>query len=115
MSTSNFFLPLTLDLRLPSTGRIPVTASTIPNDEVPLLRGQHVPATEPEPEGPDVVRKTPIPWAQFAIVLFLEVAEPLASRVIFPVSSSSSDLAPSLDADRGTYLSAKWPFFAVCT
>lgn len=34
-------------------------------------------------------RKTPLPWAQFSIVLFLQLAEPLTSQVIYPVSSIS--------------------------
>jgi hypothetical protein len=34
----------------------------------------------------DVVTKTPLPWAQFSIVMFLQLAEPLTSEVIYPVS-----------------------------
>jgi hypothetical protein len=35
----------------------------------------------------DVTTKTPLPWAQFSIVIFLQLAEPLTSEVIYPVSS----------------------------
>lgn len=36
-------------------------------------------------DGPtDVVKKTPLPWAQLSIVLFLQLAEPLTSQVISP-------------------------------
>ena len=82
-----------------------------PDEETPLLGGQRVSAvgiiTEPEPEataqaGPsnqdshtssvgsetntNVVKKTPLPWAQFSLVMFLQLAEPLTSQVIYPVS-----------------------------
>lgn len=29
-------------------------------------------------------KETPIPWAQFSLVLFLQLAEPLTSQVIYP-------------------------------
>ena len=87
---------------------------TVPDEETPLLTGQQVPDTgnpaECEPEvatlaGPSsqssrtpsikgkkdangVVKKTPLPWVQFSITLFLQLAEPLTSQVISPVSSS---------------------------
>ena len=38
-------------------------------------------------EQSDAVKKTPLPWAQFSIVIFLQLAEPLTSEVIYPVSS----------------------------
>ena len=87
-----------------------------PNEETPLLGGQQVLASggvaghEPEVdtlagsrtpsvEGrtnadgwSDVIKKTPLPWAQLSIVLFLELAEPLTSQVISPVSSSTGFL-----------------------
>jgi hypothetical protein len=37
--------------------------------------------------GSGVVKKTPLPWAQFSLVLCLQLAEPLTSQVIYPVSS----------------------------
>ena len=37
----------------------------------------------------DVVKKTPLPWAQFSITLFLLLAEHLTPQVISPVSSSA--------------------------
>jgi len=86
----------------------------MPNEETPLLGGKEAPTTglgesrgtrttgaglssqnsyTPGAEGrrnayggPDVFKKTPLPWAQLSIGLFLEAAEPLSSRVIFPVS-----------------------------
>ena len=88
------------------TATIPTSA----DEETPLLGGQRVSAlegiTEPEAEavtlaGPsnqgsrtssiggktnaNVVKKTPLPWAQFSIVMFLQLAEPLTSQVIYPV------------------------------
>lgn len=36
--------------------------------------------------GSEVVKKTPLPWAQFSIVIFLQLAEPLTAQVIYPVS-----------------------------
>ena len=37
--------------------------------------------------GTEVVKKTPLPWIQFSITLFLQLAEPLSGHVISPVSS----------------------------
>ena len=91
------------------------TPTTVPDEETPLLGGQQVSAiegiTEREPEvatlagpsnqgsrtpsikgktnangGSDTVKKTPLPWAQFSIALFLQLAEPLTAQVISPVS-----------------------------
>jgi len=36
--------------------------------------------------GSGVVKKTPLPWAQFSIILFLQLAGPLTAQVIAPVS-----------------------------
>jgi len=96
-----------------------MTATVAANEETPLLRDQQVSAiervTDPEPEAvtlaglsnqispapglkggrngsPDVVKKTPLPWAQFSLTLFLLLAEPLTAQVISPVSSSESVL-----------------------
>jgi len=94
-----------------------VTTLTAPDEETPLLHGQHRSAiggvTEPNSEavtlagpsnqgsrassvvgktspnrGSGMVKKTPLPWAQFSIILFLQLAEPLTSQVISPVSFS---------------------------
>ena len=94
------------------------TTPPVPDEETPLLGGKQGPAikrtTEREPEtavlagpsnhtsltpsirgrtnadgGSDVVKKTPLPWAQFSIVLLLMLTEPLTSQVISPVSSSA--------------------------
>lgn len=90
--------------------------TTTPDDRTPLLCGQQVPTirsvTEPEPEpaplagpsnqssriqsaeggstngGSDVTKKTPLPWGQLSVVLFLQLAEPLTAQVISPVSST---------------------------
>ena len=113
------------------------TIPVIPDEETPLLGGQQVPAleviTESESEaatlagspnqgsrtqsvggktnangGSEVVKKTPLPWAQFSIVIFLQLAEPLTSQVIYPVSllftwffSSSFCPAPGLHRPKG--------------
>ena len=92
------------------------TIPTLPGEETPLLGGQQASAVEritgPEPEavtltspsnrgsctsstggktnlkeGLSAVKRTPLPWAQFSIVLFLQLAEPLTAQVIYPVSS----------------------------
>lgn len=89
---------------------------TVSNEEIPPLDGQRVLAVgeiaESESEtvtlagpsnqggraprikgkanasgGSEMVKKTPLPWNQFSIILFLQLAEPLASQVIYPVSS----------------------------
>ena len=95
-----------------------VADSTVPNEETPLLGGNQVSAiegviSEPDSEAatleglsnssrtPSIaknnatgasepVKKTPLPWAQFSILLFLQLAEPLTSQVIYPVSSPVS-------------------------
>ena len=91
-----------------------MTTTPVINEETPLLRDQRVSViervTDPEPEpeavtladqssrtpsvkggrngSPDVVKKTPLPWPQFSLTLFLLLAEPLTAQVISPVSSS---------------------------
>ena len=92
---------------------MPLTIPSGPDEETPLLGGKHVSdvgsISEPDSEdatlaGPSnqgsrtpsikgkantsPVKKTPLPWAQFSIVLFLQLAEPLTSQVIYPVSST---------------------------
>ncbi|KAF5358781.1 hypothetical protein D9758_008532 [Tetrapyrgos nigripes] len=52
------------------------------DEETPLL------------QGPPQLRRTPLPWAQFWIVLFLQLAEPLTSQVVAP-------FAPQLVRDMG--------------
>jgi hypothetical protein len=49
----------------------------------------------------DVVKKTPLPWAQFSIVMFLQLAEPLTSQVIYPVSSPVVFSSASVSSDAG--------------
>jgi len=90
-----------------------MTTTAIPDEETPLLRDQRVSVTEmvtdPDPEAvtlaglsnpsslapsikhgrnrrPEVIKKTPLPWAQFSLTLFLLLAEPLTAQVISPVS-----------------------------
>jgi hypothetical protein len=87
---------------------------TNPDDKTPLLKGEDASDTGktsiPRPGAvagpPDpgscvrsidgeadvngaskVVKKTPLPWAQLSVVLFLQLTEPLTSEVIYPVSS----------------------------
>ena len=35
-----------------------------------------------------MAKKTPLPWGQLSVVLFLQLAEPLTAQVISPVSFS---------------------------
>lgn len=42
------------------------------DEETPLLRSQQS------------LKPTPLPWFQFSIVMFLQLAEPLTSQVIYP-------------------------------
>jgi len=50
-----------------------MTATTLMDEETPLLQ-----------ENNAKKRPTPLPWFQFSIVLFLQLAEPLTSQVIYP-------------------------------
>lgn len=43
------------------------------DEETPLLRSEHAKKSP-----------TPLPWFQFSIVLFQQLAEPLTSQVIYP-------------------------------
>lgn len=115
-------------------------STIVPDEETPLLGGQQISAiervTDPEPEaslsnqssrapsikrrrnaygGPDVVKKTPLPWAQFSLTLVLLLAEPLTAQVISPVSSLTHPFYLLLwrrsTPDGGIQLSAKRPFF----
>ena len=96
------------------------TIPTAPDEETPLLGGQQVSTigevTESEPGASTLTspsnrgsesklnKKPPFPWAQFSIVLFLQLAEPLTSQVIYPVSFSTLLFAlAKLDAGRGFY------------
>ena len=79
-----------------------VTIPIVPGEESPLLGGQHVLATEgimeSEPgtatltdpsnrgNGSELIKKIPFPWAQFSIVLFLQLMESLVPQAIYPVS-----------------------------
>ncbi|KAH7928063.1 MFS general substrate transporter [Leucogyrophana mollusca] len=58
------------------------------------MSSQHVDEETPllQPEQP--VKRTPMPWRQFSIILFLQLAEPLTSQVISP-------FAPQLIRDIG--------------
>lgn len=47
---------------------------SIPDEETPLL-------TNPEQTKKET---TPLPWGQISIILFLQLAEPLTSQVIYP-------------------------------
>lgn len=56
-----------------------MTAATRVDEETPLLRGK---------------KRTPLPWFQFSIILFLQLGEPLTSQVIYP-------FAPQMIRDLG--------------
>lgn len=94
-----------------------VAIPTTPDEETPLLGGNNVSAIEgviyeslldseaatlagPSCQGSrapslkgkangvyEPIKKTPLPWAQFSIIMFLHLAEPLTSQVISPVSA----------------------------
>ena len=73
-----------------------MTITTVPDEETPLL-GRQQAATLTSLSNPtpsingetkrDAAKRTPLPWAQFSITLFLQLAEPLISQVISPVST----------------------------
>lgn len=110
-----------------------VTTPTVPNEETPLLGAQcaseveGIPGSDSESAtmaslsdrdgltradsdgGAIVVKKTPLPWPQFSIVLFLLLAEPLTSQVISPVSFGR--LCPLAGRIHDNFFF----FFAVCT
>jgi len=94
-----------------------MTATTMPDEGLPLLDGQRVPVTgriaEPEPEDATLASpsnrrnrdpkvratsnaderpgvKTPLLWAQLSIILFLRFAEAVTMQVISPVSTPIS-------------------------
>lgn len=58
------------------------------DEETPLLRSEQPKKTV-----------TPLPWGQFSIVLFLQLAEPLTSQVIYPFAPQvrSAPLDSSID------------------
>ena len=53
------------------------TMSSQVDEETPLLHSQQVKAT-------------PLPWGQFSIILFVQLAEPLTSQVIYPFAPQVS-------------------------
>lgn len=52
------------------------------DEETPLLASEH--------QVPHKRKHTPIPWGQFAILLILQLAEPLTSQVINPFAPDVS-------------------------
>lgn len=60
-----------------------MTATTL-DEETPLL-----------PEQQKKKQPTPLPWAQFSILLILQLAEPLTSQVIYPFLPQVSYLHPT--------------------
>lgn len=50
-----------------------MTPATTVDEETPLL-----------PDQQQQKKPTPLPWAQFSILLVLQLAEPLTSQVIYP-------------------------------
>ncbi|KAJ7595442.1 member of major facilitator superfamily multidrug-resistance, DHA1 sub-family [Mycena floridula] len=62
----------------------------MPDEETPLLRSEQL-----KSQGTQLkAQRTPLPWFQLSIVLFLQLAEPLTSQVIYP-------FAPQLIRDIG--------------
>ena len=58
--------------------------ATIIDEETPLL-----------PDEQTKRKPTPLPWAQFSILLVLQLAEPLTSQVIYPFAPQVFRLLPS--------------------
>lgn len=52
----------------------PIMSSQLVDEETPLLQAQDKQKTG----------RTPLPWRQFALILLLQLAEPLTSQVIAP-------------------------------
>ena len=52
------------------------------DEETPLLRS--------DSHGHLKRKHNPIPWAQFSIILVLQLAEPLTSQVIYPFAPEAS-------------------------
>ena len=50
----------------------------------PKIMDDHVDEETPLLAGNGKKKTTPLPWAQFTIVMFLQLAEPLSSSVIYP-------------------------------
>jgi hypothetical protein len=74
------------------------------DEETPLLRSEQ-----------DKKSPTPLPWFQFSIVLFLQLAEPLTSQVIYPFtpevflfSSVQTNLTVSVRAVNSQHRRNKW-------
>jgi hypothetical protein len=55
-----------------------------PDEETPLLSSKSTP------------KKNPVPWAQVSILLFLQLAEPLTSQVIYPFTPEARHFLPTL-------------------
>lgn len=64
-----------------------MTATTI-DEETPLLPGEQ-----------QKKKPTPLPWAQFSILLVLQLAEPLTNQVIYPFLPQVSPSAGPLSAE----------------
>ncbi|KAF8840838.1 member of major facilitator superfamily multidrug-resistance, DHA1 sub-family [Paxillus ammoniavirescens] len=62
------------------------------DEQTPLLRSSDSETHEQEPE--DLKQRTPLPWPQLAILLVIQISEPLTSQVISP-------FAPQLIRDVG--------------
>ena len=52
----------------------------------------HVDEATPLLAGNGKKQATPLPWFQFAIVMFLQLAEPLTSNVIYPFAPQVGSL-----------------------
>ena len=87
--------PLLGAQRTPEAGGIPGSDSETPT--VASLSDQDGLAKSDSDGGAITIKKTPLPWPQFSIVLFLLLAEPLTSQVISPVSCDPLLLALPTD------------------
>ena len=83
--------PLLGGNHVPDLGRISESDSEAATLAGPSNQGSRAPSVKGKTNANPVqerVRKTPLPWAQFSIILFLHLAEPMTSQVISPVSSA---------------------------
>ena len=116
------FYPPHIFLSTPnSTHLVGRDTMTAPNEETPLLAANTVSATKPGSEvatavsppsqgsqtqgiggkanadgTSEPIKRTLLPWAQFSIISFLQLVEPLTGQVIYPVSSPFGLSDPSL-------------------
>lgn len=90
------------DEETPLLGRDSVSAVTYGSEVVtavdPTNQGDHTQDVKSK-AGPDPeqTKRTLLPWAQFSIISFLQLVEPLTGQVIYPVSHTSGVSYPTLN------------------